>query len=432
MNETTAVTVIDTTQPMKLPELKRQVNEIQHVMKEVMKDREHYGTIPGCGDKPTLLQPGAQKLALTFGFASEYVVAQTTGPREHREYDVRCKLTMRSTGAFVGEGVGCASTMESKFRFRSQATPTGEQIPNDYQQNKGHYAAKGLKAQKINGNWEWCKVEKVEHDNPADYYNTILKMAKKRAYVDAVLTATAASDIFTQDIEDDPALYGAPSGAPAASGDQAGTSKTSPTGTNTTGPANATRPAPSSAAAKDGISFNGTSGTFIPDEIKEVKSGTGKNGDWCLYELTFKDGPKVRTFDQALVDIASQCGADEQHVYIEWEKDEKYKTLNLKTLTKGASEPDEPAAGPATTPGGTLNACIVSVEDPKETSIGGVKCTAWAIVTDAERVGTFDARVADGCAAYAGTGELMALRYGLLNGEHKVIQSVQCADQPWK
>jgi len=34
--------------------------------------------------------------------------------------------------------------------------------------------------------------------------NTILKMAKKRAQVDAVITATAASDIFTQDIEDLP------------------------------------------------------------------------------------------------------------------------------------------------------------------------------------------------------------------------------------
>jgi len=33
-------------------------------------------------------------------------------------------------------------------------------------------------------------------------------MAKKRGLVDAVLTSTAASDIFTQDIEEDPDLYG--------------------------------------------------------------------------------------------------------------------------------------------------------------------------------------------------------------------------------
>src|SRR5690606_22905756 len=50
------------------------------------------------------------------------------------------------------------------------------------------------------------KVEqkKQVRTNPADVANTILKMAKKRAQVDAVITATAASDIFTQDIEDLP------------------------------------------------------------------------------------------------------------------------------------------------------------------------------------------------------------------------------------
>ena len=60
---------------------------------------------------------------------------------------------------------------------------------------------------KKNDSGKWMIVragEKVEHDNPADYYNTVLKMAKKRAHVDAVLTATAASDIFTQDVEDMP------------------------------------------------------------------------------------------------------------------------------------------------------------------------------------------------------------------------------------
>lgn len=54
---------------------------------------------------------------------------------------------------------------------------------------------------------------RVEHDNPADYYNTCLKMGKKRAFVDALLTCTAASDIFTQDIEDEPQSFGAEQGA---------------------------------------------------------------------------------------------------------------------------------------------------------------------------------------------------------------------------
>jgi hypothetical protein len=40
--------------------------------------------------------------------------------------------------------------------------------------------------------------------DPADVANTVLKMAKKRAQIDMTLTATAASDIFTQDLEDLP------------------------------------------------------------------------------------------------------------------------------------------------------------------------------------------------------------------------------------
>ena len=59
------------------------------------------------------------------------------------------------------------------------------------------------------------KGQRVEFDNPADYYNTVLKMAKKRAHVDAILTATAASDCFTQDVEDTQREKQRPAGRPA-------------------------------------------------------------------------------------------------------------------------------------------------------------------------------------------------------------------------
>ena len=35
-----------------------------------------------------------------------------------------------------------------------------------------------------------------------NYYNTVKKMAKKRAMADGILTATCSSDLFTQDLED--------------------------------------------------------------------------------------------------------------------------------------------------------------------------------------------------------------------------------------
>ena len=92
--------------------------------------------------------------------------------------------------------------MESKWRYRNRFEVTSDPIPADYKENKNAYKEKGFVCRKIDGDWKWCIQEKLEHDNPADNYNTVRKMGKKRALVDAVLTCTAASDIFTQDLED--------------------------------------------------------------------------------------------------------------------------------------------------------------------------------------------------------------------------------------
>ncbi len=190
-----------------------QVALIQQIMAAAMKDGEHYGKIPGCGDKPTLLKPGAEKLCLTFRLAPTYDVDERTVDRGHREYRVQCALTSIIGGTFIGQGVGICSTMEAKYRFRpGAAEPTDKPVPRAYWDVRQEDPAKaqeliggkGFTVKKVDGKgWMIAKGgEKVEHDNPADHYNTVLKMAKKRALVDAVLTATAASDIFTQDLED--------------------------------------------------------------------------------------------------------------------------------------------------------------------------------------------------------------------------------------
>lgn len=190
----------------------RQVNVIQAVMKSVMKVDEHYGTITGC-KKPSLYKPGAEKLGFTFRLAPEYDVRTINMANGHREYQVKCRLRHIPTGTMVGEGEGSCTTMEGKYRYRGgEKEGTGQAIPKEYWNLKNAGKADealdliggpGFAPGKIDGKWEICSIgEKVEHDNPADYYNTCLKMAKKRAHVDAILTATAASDIFTQDVED--------------------------------------------------------------------------------------------------------------------------------------------------------------------------------------------------------------------------------------
>jgi len=201
-----------------------QVAKIQEVMKAVMKESTkdtdgHYGVIPGT-KKPTLFKSGAEKLALTFRMAPTYSGDDKpiNSPDGHREYEIKCSLASIHDGRFLGEGVGVCSTKESKWRYRSQST--NRNVPKEYWKSRDPSLLGGdqYHARKSDGGWKI--FERIEHSDPADYYNTCKKMAKKRAFVDAVISCLAASDIFTQDVEDLPKVQAEeyPDDTPAPNG----------------------------------------------------------------------------------------------------------------------------------------------------------------------------------------------------------------------
>lgn len=185
----------------------KQVALIDEVLKKVMQRGQHYDVIPGTGDKPALLKAGAEKLCALFKLGTELDIELTPLADAHREYLIKCTVKHYPTGRVIGQGVGSCSTMESKYRYRNVADYeiTGSDIPRDYKDRKKEYRKQGFGAKKIDGSWEWVKYgdeERSENPDVADTYNTVLKMAKKRSLVDAVLTATGASDLFTQDVEE--------------------------------------------------------------------------------------------------------------------------------------------------------------------------------------------------------------------------------------
>lgn len=192
-------------------QLLQQVQLVQQVMKEAMQDGEHFGVIPGT-QKPTLLQPGAQKLCMTFRLAPEYEVHEKDLGAGHREYRIGCTLKSITTGVVIGSGVGICSTMESKYRYRqaerlcpSCGKPAIIKGKSEWGGGYVCYEKKGgCKAKFKDGDpaIEGQKVGRVENPDVADTYNTVLKMGKKRAFVDATVTALAVSDIFTQDLEE--------------------------------------------------------------------------------------------------------------------------------------------------------------------------------------------------------------------------------------
>lgn len=191
--------------------LQAQVNAIQKAMKQVMKVGTHYGTVPGCGDKPTLLKPGAEKIGLMFRLIPALEIQREDLAGGHRNFTVITTLKTIG-GSIMGQGVGSCSTMETKYRYRKAERACPKCGKETIIKGKDEYGGGWLCFAKKGG----CGAKFKDGDNAiegqaagqkenpdiADTYNTVLKMAKKRSLVDATLTATAASDIFTQDIED--------------------------------------------------------------------------------------------------------------------------------------------------------------------------------------------------------------------------------------
>lgn len=189
-----------------------QVQKIQAVMERVMKEGEHYGVIPGT-QKPTLLKPGAEKLLLTFRFDPQYESTETYDGK-HLTIKSRCTLYHITSGQRLGSGEGSCSTKESKYAYRQGMRLCPKCGKDAIIKGKKEYGGGWLCFNKKGGCGEKWKdgdtaiegqsTARVANDDLADQYNTVLKMANKRSLVAVVLNVTAASDIFTQDMEDMP------------------------------------------------------------------------------------------------------------------------------------------------------------------------------------------------------------------------------------
>lgn len=196
---------------MTAADMRAHVNLVQEVMRAVMKEDTHYGTIPG-SKKKSLYKPGAEVLATTFRIAVSYRV-EDISTDDHVRYRVTAIGTHQTTGIVLGDGMGECSSGEEKYKWRRAIC---EEEFEDTPANR-----RRIKFGKYQGKVEKTKQVRTE---PADQANTILKMACKRAQVAMTLNVTAASDIFTQDIEDlpeelrqtqDEAADDAPQGRPA-------------------------------------------------------------------------------------------------------------------------------------------------------------------------------------------------------------------------
>lgn len=199
------------------------VAAVKHLIDKHMVSGIHYAIIDKKGkkdkptnggidmrDKPSLLKPGADLACSMFRLAPEYSYSINPLPGGHREYIFTC--TIKHAGESLGQGVGSCSSAEPNFRYINDWIKTDKKIPREYQELKKNgdwkriaelLGGKDFAVRQIDG--VWCVAQKgqqKERDDIAEKFNVCLKMAKKRALIDAVLTATAASSVFTQDLDD--------------------------------------------------------------------------------------------------------------------------------------------------------------------------------------------------------------------------------------
>lgn len=176
----------------RLNEMKLKLSMVQNFMKEVMDVGFDYGIIPGT-DKPCLFKPGAEKMLNIWGFSSRIIDKKGNDTRDEKTGYYLAEITVQiahiGSGTIVAEGVGECCSFESKYRYRwlfENELPKG--------MDKTGLVSKTFESK---AGKEYTKY-RVENMELVDQWNTILKMAHKRALVGATLTATGTSGIFNQ------------------------------------------------------------------------------------------------------------------------------------------------------------------------------------------------------------------------------------------
>lgn len=160
--------------------------QLRDMMRAVLKEDVDFGVIPGTGSKPSLLKPGAEKLLQWFGFGHTTERSEVERDADGARVGVTYRCTV--TKAMQDGRVVTVATCEGYAGYdEDRFFTTAEQAAEKEKANARRY--------KRDVNLSKC----VEYRAP---WNSVIKMAQKRALVGAALQATSASTLFTQDVED--------------------------------------------------------------------------------------------------------------------------------------------------------------------------------------------------------------------------------------
>lgn len=227
-------------------------------VKNCMIEKIDFGKIEGI-DKPSLYKPGAEKMCTLYGFTSRMILTEKEEvwdqDKPFFKYDYKAQIiwprkmpdgTIREE--LMAECEGTCNSMESKYGYRwlpyaqlseyqRKKADAGELKSDGRDMEKPLFVIEKEDAELYKkiiventdkpGTWKvfnrdskkidpktskpypvaWVLIPAVKqyqviNDRIFDQVNTLKKMSQKRAFVGAVLIATGASEVFTQDVED--------------------------------------------------------------------------------------------------------------------------------------------------------------------------------------------------------------------------------------
>lgn len=169
----------------------------------ICKKEIDFGVIPGT-KKPSLFQPGAQKLAKAFKLVVSLQLESRTVDAQTGFVSYEYRAIATRDGVFLGEGIGSCNSYEDKYAFTAWHP---EAQPDTKTQNELKAANLGAnKKEYSSGQWVWNQRERKHAPDLIALQNTIMKMAGKRAFVHCILNTTGGGEFFAQDIEDMPHL----------------------------------------------------------------------------------------------------------------------------------------------------------------------------------------------------------------------------------
>jgi hypothetical protein len=177
--------------PEAIQETMRSIALLQGMVKDLLIRGVDYGRIPGT-PQDSLWDPGASQIISAFNcYPGERRMLKFEDNEEKIVVCVEVPIVSRATGQVVGTGVGAASTLETKYKYRW--------VPNPQEWGYDETAIKTFKTKRGRDD-EGTETMLYRIPNPehSELLNTIIKIASKRAEVDAAESLPGVSSVLRQ------------------------------------------------------------------------------------------------------------------------------------------------------------------------------------------------------------------------------------------